>query len=109
MLQTPLHFNPLRPSRNQLRGVTQLQDTPSSRAPFAYLHNPYRADSTEEYVTVEQMGTYNRDTQMWEFPNGQFDMGVQTKTRVGQPKSPPTASLPGEQPDYDYVTDDHCS
>lgn len=109
--QTPLHFNPLRPSRNQLRGVTwptQPQSRRSSNAPFAYLHTPFVADSTERYVSAEEMGHFSNETQMWVFPSDHIEMGFNTMTRSQNPKSPPTATWPGEQPDYDYVADDAC-
>jgi len=109
---SPLHFNPLRPSRNQLTPVTWA-DKPAQRAsdrsPFAYLHPPFTGDNTHPSAPTPEMGEYDRATQRWAWPEDLPAMGIWTKCRTGSPKSPPTASYPGEQPDYDQVTDDACA
>lgn len=108
--RSPLHFNPLRPSRNHLSPVSWPEEptqTSTDSSPFAYLHEPYVADGSQETVTLEAMGRYDRETQRWVFPGDGHTMGVYTKTRDATSKSPPTAS-PGESPDYDYHTDDAC-
>jgi hypothetical protein len=108
--ESPLHFNPLRPSRNHLAAVSW-PEAPAKRStdhsPFAYLHDPYVGEVGETSLTLEDLGSYNRDTQRWESPSNHFTMGIATKTRSGPAKSPPTGS-PGESPDYDYVVDDAC-
>jgi hypothetical protein len=111
---SPLHFNPLRPSRNQLTPVSWAEkpaQRSTDRSPFAYLHQPFTGDNVHATAPAPapEMGQYNRATQRWEFPEDLPAMGVWTKSRSGSPKSPPTASYPGESPDYDYVTDDACA
>lgn len=108
--ESPLHFNPLRPSRNHLAAVSWPESPAqrsSDRSPFAYLHEPYVGYDGDAETTLDDLGSYNNDTQRWEFPDGVVTMGIATKTQSGPPKSPPTGR-PGEQPDYDYVVDDAC-
>ena len=111
--ETPLHFNPLRPCRNQLDAVTW-PDKPvqrsTDRSPFAYLHEPYLDVDPDPVLSLEDMGHYNRKTQRWEYPNGPVDMGHWTKTRKLPSKSTATGLPPrGDDPDYDTVVDDACA
>lgn len=107
---SPLHFHPLRPSRDHLDAVSW-SERPVQRSgassPFAYIHEPFVGDDYVGATTIEEMGSYNPETQRWEFPDGAPSLGVYTKTNAGS--TPPTASYPGEQPDVNWVTDDACS